>query len=96
MSEYDSEPDHESIRSPPARPPQRVFRVTTLKGGDDYESIPLQRLQKTMGSKGFGRGLVWFFSLIVMFSVGAFVVYMDAMEKLHVAQKGKRLVLCVN
>ncbi len=85
----DLEPDlqHEEIKpAKAAAPAQRVFRVTTLKGGD-YESIPLHRLQNSFGSKGFGRGAIGSLGLLVVLSAASFMIYMHALQKLHTAQQ---------
>ncbi len=88
----DLEPDHQHVETKPAVPAktvvpaQRVFRVTTLKGGD-YESIPLHRLQNSFGSKGFGRGAIGSLGLLVVLAAASFIIYMHALQKLHVAQQ---------
>ena len=88
----DIDPSHEQDESEvkpaviPSKPGQRVFRVTTLQGGD-YESIPLQRLQNSFASKGFGRSAVGSLGILVALSVVLFLVYMHAFQKLHDAQQ---------
>ncbi len=88
----DLEPDRQQVETKPTAkstaPAQRVFRVTTLKGGD-YESIPLHRLQNSFGSKGFGRGAIGSLGLLVVLSAVSFMIYMHALQKLHVAQQRK-------
>ena len=90
----DLEPNRQHAEAKPSvpakttSPAQRVFRVTTLKGGD-YESIPLHRLQNSFGSKGFGRGAIGSLGLLVVLSAVSFMVYMHALQKLHVAQQRK-------
>ncbi len=90
----DLEPDRQRVETKPAvpaktaAPAQRVFRVTTLKGGD-YESIPLHRLQNSFGSKGFGRGAIGSLGLLVVLSAASFMIYMHALQKLHIAQQRK-------
>jgi hypothetical protein len=75
----------------PSKPSHRVFRVTTLQGGD-YESIPLQRLQNSFGSKGFGRSAVGILGVFVIVSVVLFLMYMHALEGLHDAQQSEYII----
>ncbi len=89
----DLDADRQNIETKPvpakaAAPGQRVFRVTTLKGGD-YESIPLHRLQNSFGSNGFGRGAIGSLGLLVVLSAASVMIYMHALQKLHVAQQRK-------
>ena len=87
----DLDSSHQSETKPPgtpSKPPQRVFRVTTLQGGD-YESIPLQRLQNSFGTKSFGRSAVGALGILVGLSIVLFWIYMHAVEKLHDAEQSE-------